>query len=86
MVNLKSLAGTPSTSCHLLFGLTYFKTHLHLSLPHPSELLVKITLLGIPWWSSGLGLSASISGGPGSIPGCGTKTLQAAQHKQQQQK
>ena len=33
-------------------------------------------LLGIPWWSSGLGLLTFTAKGTGSIPGQGTKISQ----------
>ena len=34
-------------------------------------------VLGIPWWSSGYDLALSLLGAWGSIPGQGTKILQA---------
>ena len=43
--------------------------------------------MGIPWWSSGwLGLSAFTAVGPGSIPGWGTKILQALWRGQKKKK
>ena len=38
--------------------------------------------LGVQW----LGLQASTAGGPGSIPGQGTKILHAPQHSQKKKK
>ena len=46
--------------------------------------LKSITIEGILWWSKWLGLWAFTAKDAGSIPGWGTKILQALQHSQRE--